>query len=551
MPAPDSPRALPGPSKPASLETLRPRFEKPNHEFYVDLLVDALEDDHENLNISLSGQYGSGKSSILLGLQEALKQRRPDLQVIRLTLSTLNSETAKQHAEAQESMTPAGNASDAAVTRALEREIVKQLLYRAEPRKMPGSRFRRTQAIEGIETFNWVLAALVVVGLIGAGLILQILWLTLAGAGVLAGAATAWAVRRGGSGLTLKQLGAAGASLHLDDSRAYFDDYLDDIIYFFQVSKVQVVVFEDLDRFNNLSIFESLRELNILLNETDQLKAQHPIRFIYATRDSIFEHADPRAKRRDQRRVGGPESVGSSRTKFFDLVVPVVPFATRRTSRDHLTRVAGTEVDPELVDLVAREITDMRLIRNIGNEFRVFQPRVLREDVKVLTPTRLFAMIVYKNVYPSEFEQISVGTSELDAVRREYRNIINATARKLETLPTATPLHPELADAARRLEDAALILGDVTGLVLPNGQRLPKEDWRTYAFWRAVAETETPTRFQFELNAGRVAPLGSTGPLALFREPLTGNVSMSWSSTQAQSTSSSSSLNGPSSSELR
>lgn len=55
-----------------------------------------------------------------------------------------------------------------------------------------------------------------------------------------------------------------------------------------------VVIIEDLDRFEDPSIYASLRELNTLLNSSGQLR-KRPVHFIYAVRDSIFEDLEGRS----------------------------------------------------------------------------------------------------------------------------------------------------------------------------------------------------------------------------------------------------------------
>src|SRR5690606_16641765 len=60
---------------------------------------------------------------------------------------------------------------------------------------------------------------------------------------------------------------AAGASVKLTTKNStYFDEYLDEIVYFFDRERPRYVIFEDLDRFDDPHIFEALRELNTLLN---------------------------------------------------------------------------------------------------------------------------------------------------------------------------------------------------------------------------------------------------------------------------------------------
>lgn len=49
-----------------------------------------------------------------------------------------------------------------------------------------------------------------------------------------------------------------------DDS--YFDKYLNEVLYLFENAGADVIVFEDMDRFNANRIFERLREVNVLAN---------------------------------------------------------------------------------------------------------------------------------------------------------------------------------------------------------------------------------------------------------------------------------------------
>ena len=61
------------------------------------------------------------------------------------------------------------------------------------------------------------------------------------------------------------------------ESGSYFDKYLDEIVYYFEVSRRDIVVFEDLDRFDNVQIFETLRALNTLLNGSAQIRKQQKV----------------------------------------------------------------------------------------------------------------------------------------------------------------------------------------------------------------------------------------------------------------------------------
>ena len=88
-----------------------------------------------------------------------------------------------------------------------------------------------------------------------------------------------------------------------DDS--YFDKYLNEVLYLFENVDEDVVVFEDMDRFDASRIFERLREINTLVNLQRKKDNKPVLRFFYLLRDDIF--------------------ISKDRTKFFDCIIPVVP----------------------------------------------------------------------------------------------------------------------------------------------------------------------------------------------------------------------------------
>jgi hypothetical protein len=261
--------------------------------------------------------------------------------------------------------------------------------------------------------------------------------------------------------LVISEVSAGGASISLADKTAsYFDQYLDEIVYFFEsVRRVDIVVFEDLDRFDDPGIFEALRELNTLLNNSKQMNGK-TIRFVYALRDSIFEKLgyDTKIEEDDAARA---EAARANRTKFFDLVIPIVPFITHRTSRDLLTQILDDNnlapivpVSPSLVDLTARHLPDMRLLTNIRNEYSVFAKRLIidKHGMDSLEADKLFAIVVYKNIHLSDFELVLLGRSNLDTLYRLSRELvtesINIRRKRLRRITDAVILRDTLAERA-------------------------------------------------------------------------------------------------------
>jgi hypothetical protein len=314
---------------------------------------------------------------------------------------------------------------------------------------------------------------------------------------------------------------AAGASVTLaKKSESYFDQYLDEIVYFFESRpKVDVVVFEDLDRFNEAGIFEALRELNTLLNNSKQITARpfwrhskRTIRFVYALRDSIFEQLGRDTKKLEND-AAQAESVRANRTKFFDLVIPIVPFITHRTARELLARVlddggltAVPPVSDDLVDLAARHLPDMRLLINIRNEYSIFAKRLVDgpDGMDTLTPNQLFAMVVYKNLHLEDFELMQLGRSNLDTVYRLSRELVSAnlgsSRAKLRRITDGIALKQTLVQQSttwgERLEwfgtkgAEAATQGRVLSYVI-DGTAYEATDIKTPEFWEAAFDTGT------------------------------------------------------------
>lgn len=412
---------------------LSPRYDQKVHKVYVDTLEEALRDKRRDepqaRNIALSGSYGVGKSSIL----DEVK-RRHKKQTIAISLATLGFPDKVSTTE-----------PNTTTTNVIQKEIVKQILYSEHPAKMSGSQYRRVARVQKWRTLGHAViisfALTLVFFIVGwatliKGLIpdipyvgnsiyvaLVICWIVLM---ILA----FWVLCEIHNRFHIEQLSADKAGLTLSSSTAtYFDEYLDEIVYFFELAdKCDLVIFEDIDRFGDHEIFETLRSLNTILNTAKQLKGRE-IRFIYAVKDSIFE---PDSSEHDD--VAQAEANRANRTKFFDLIIPVVPFVTHTSARNLLEGVlkdADHKLSGGLIDLVARHIPDMRLIKNIRNEFAIFKNQILDNGNLDLSQDGLFAIVAYKNVHLKDFEQARLGKSDLDTVYKAYRDIINTCTATL------------------------------------------------------------------------------------------------------------------------
>lgn len=404
------------------LRDLAPIDNVENFETYNQALNWAFQNERVK-NIALSGAYGSGKSSII----ESYLKNHPDVKstALKISLASFTS-IDTQVASSQDGVETKIRIDEEEI----ERGILKQLFYAANPESIPQTCYRRLRP-KGI--FNYLRIFLIIMALTVLGIasvnpeikhsIIDVIGsffhqeITKESSAEFAELLLISATISGAALLLFKnqlvklRLNSLNLFSNLtitdktNEEESVFNQKLDEIMYFFETMKYDTVFFEDLDRLNNPMIFVHLRELNQLLNN-DKLIGRKPIRFVYAVRDDIF--------------------LAEDRTKFFDFIVPVYPVTNHSNSFELLSaliekevrRLEGksaegrelTEWKEMMVTFVAKigmYITDRRTAYNIFNEFLMcmklrggdYQSQSIRGD-------KLMAMIVFKNLYPYEFSEV-------------------------------------------------------------------------------------------------------------------------------------------------
>ena len=153
-----------------------------------------------------------------------------------------------------------------------------------------------------------------------------------------------------------------------------------------------------------MAIFTKLRELNFCLNAAKSnlsflkskirkiiCKEEKVVRFFYLITDSLFAEAE-------------------QRTKFFDFIIPVVPVLNSYNSRQKLEdffKAIDEEKKPEkeLLSHICFYINDMRLLKNVINEYKIYI-KVIDIESKNLKIDNLFSIILIKNLFPREYDQL-------------------------------------------------------------------------------------------------------------------------------------------------
>lgn len=345
-------------------------------------------------NIALTGPYGSGKSSIIQSFLK--KYRRPALH-ISLAAFVPEADSGGEKVSRQE----------------IERSILQQMLYGADANKLPLSRFKRIQSpgvgavFKSLYIMLGILAIWYVLhhreGIISGTFFIPFALSNGVNLGIFALAATfLWVTLHhfyvASFGLSLKSISLKDVEIKPahDDQASILNRHLDEIIYFFQSTNYDLVIIEDIDRFNDAEIFVTLREINSLVNENAGVK--RTIRFLYALRDDMFVNTD--------------------RTKFFEFIIPVIPIINTSNSIDMVLEQGrrlelDERLDRQFLREVSRYLNDLRLIQNIFNEYAIYMANLETDGENLLDANKLLAILIYKNVYPRDFEQLHRGAGTL------------------------------------------------------------------------------------------------------------------------------------------
>ena len=360
------------------------------HKEYIIRLKNAI-DQPNVFNIALTGSYGAGKSSIL----KTFKAYYPEYHYVNVSLASFVEVNMSESDSTPKS-------KEDSFEEQLEYSILQQLFYHVKATNIPESRFGRIERTSRKKRFLVVVSILL---FIVANLFLfcqeQVNKYFLIPTEVLKSSflfGISISVLLIGTFVILFQLilfikKISIKNLTLDKATVEFEEmknvsimnrYLDEILYLFQEKKYNIVIFEDIDRFENTHIFTKLRELNLILNQSEEIGRR--IIFLYALKDDIFANAE-------------------ERTKFFDYIVPVIPFVNVSNSGDLFRRkianlhIPEAEVRSSFITDISAFVNDMRVLTNVVNEFDLY--RNLLD--KKLNKEKLLAMILYKNLYPTDF----------------------------------------------------------------------------------------------------------------------------------------------------
>ncbi len=386
---------------------------------YLDSLKKAINTEGIN-NIALTGSYGSGKSTIL----KTFRHSHPEYKYLNISLASFKENKGKPE--------------DTEFERKLEVSILQQMFYHVEPSIIPDSRFKRITNItqERLRKFSfflslWLFSVLLlfkfdyinILNPEGWKFAYRIDWIAiLASAMFFVGLSfLARSIYRLFKNSKINKLNIKG-ELELGEitDKSVFNQHLEEILYFFERTEFNVVTIEDVDRFDSTDIFTKLREINILINNSKVIDRE--VKFIYAIKDEMFANQN-------------------DRVKFFEFIIPVISFINPSNANEQLRKLIEESnlkgvLSEDFIDDVIIFINDidMRLLINIFHEYTIY-----REHLdKALNQNELFAMMIYKNMYPEDFGDLMKQKGKLYqfiSKRKEYgKELINVLLKKGEEL---------------------------------------------------------------------------------------------------------------------
>ena len=398
-------------------------------------------------NIALTGPFGSGKSSVLFTLMKDFNTEEREYLPISLATLQANDEHGGDDGSINNLDSETKRIEN--LNRKIEYSILQQLIYRETASTVPNSRFRRIIHLPHKLLCQY--AGGMVITILAMIILFEPIWLRVESLYQLFNLGNLWNtvfdcvaalwllyalfylfryILKSYGNSKLNKLNLKDGEIELVEDNSIFNKHLDEILYFFQVTKYNVVIIEDLDRFGTSNIFLKLRELNQLVNES-KIVGRH-ITFVYAIKDDVFKDEE--------------------RTKFFDYITTVIPVINPSNSKDKLKELLiskgfeENEIPDEDLSEMAFFIQDMRILTNIVNEYKQYREKLCIGQAQKLNLTKLLAMIVYKNYYPQDFAQLH---------RREGK-VYSCISKKRQFAEDAIKVIKKRKEEIQKEEEAAL-----------------------------------------------------------------------------------------------
>ena len=439
-------------------ESLTPKILDKNNPIYTRALDFAFDDDNIK-NIAITGVYGSGKSTIW---NTYVKEKNLK-NIITVSLGKYEDEyrKSKHNNDGKVENISCSPEVDNEKENRIERQIINQIVSQIDSKKISKSKYKfKSDKGDFIKTIPIFIVLVIILVLINwnqsVTIFSTIKWdkvvsildlrrwdkfddfkeivsLSIVGIPFLVSLFFIILGLKKRNIFNISKINFKLVEAQLDDKvstdETVIDKDMKEIVYLLYNSGTEVVVFEDLDRYDDIEIYNKLRELNFLTNgyvnsNGQKKRTKRIIKFIYMVKDGLFASKD--------------------RTKFYDFIMPVVPIVDSRTSENYLVSLLikdkekynenPNELQGNILANISLYIDDMRLLKNIVNEYYIYLNILPMKELE-LNKNKLFAMMVLKNVFPEEFELLQKNRGNIynlfNKLEEQKKSIRNNIRREL------------------------------------------------------------------------------------------------------------------------
>ncbi|QVK08254.1 YobI family P-loop NTPase [Mycoplasma mycoides] len=263
-------------------------------------------------NIGISGVYGAGKSTVW----NTYIKNKDIKNIISISLAKYNKPSDQKTQEIENELVKENR---------IERQIINQIVSQVEQNSIPlyFNKIKENKTINQLILYSFF-AIIFVMGVIGLfvvpnidlfieHIIKYILIAVFSMCIITPFLFIFWKLIKYNTfnnfELKMKYFKARFNNIDGSKEESIFDKYSNEIIYLLYYSNTSYVVFEDLDRYENIEVFKKLKQLNTLLNNYHKTKKTNKtVKFIYIVSDQLFDN--------------------QSKTKFFDFNVHIIPIKT-------------------------------------------------------------------------------------------------------------------------------------------------------------------------------------------------------------------------------
>ncbi|WP_434335677.1 hypothetical protein V2P56_02900 [Mycoplasma capricolum subsp. capricolum] len=360
-----------------------------NLSIYDEALDFAIDSSEKRIkNIGISGSYGAGKSTVW----NTYVQKRNINSIISISLA--------KYYEAK-SDTKMNIFDNSVFENRIERQIINQIISQIDPKLIPlySNKIKENKNKREV-LINFIFFTFFIVGIVGLSnislfndylklkfaliFIFNLCWII----------PVLWSSINLIKNSKIKILefnikGIKGKFNEIDQKdETIFDKEIKQIIYLLYSSNTDYVVFDDLDRYKSIEIFEKLKQLNYLLNNYYKTKNKDKVvKFIYMVSDDLFDN--------------------ESRTKFFDFIITIIPIKTSKTFVKNRLEAIDIDIDSEYIENILNIITNTRIFLNAINDYLIYKKLVMRRfQLKNSDKLNLFNIVLVKNLLPDEFQHL-------------------------------------------------------------------------------------------------------------------------------------------------